>query len=220
MKKAFIVASALFWSTSGSAQVHCMDMGGFLSCNGPGGSSTVTITGRDDGYDAQAAQQGQAVLGATVVDLISAINQRKFEKKVGEMLATGDCTGAARYAFEKGRLEIGQAIADRCAGKSARPRTPMSQNLPYEELVPLVKRAAEIYQPGFEIGEGLIASSFRADGGTLNVTTNADPASNPQNIKRIVCQNGGMQAVFGHGWTIAVPLGAQEVRVTQQDCGY
>lgn len=193
-----------------------MDMGSFMSCHGPGGSSTVTIMGRDD---TQAAQQGQAVLGATVVDLIRGINERKFEKRVGEMLANGDCTGAARYAFEKGRLEIGQAISDRCSGVSAKPRTPTSQILPYEELVPLVKRAAEAYIPGFQIGEGLIARSFRADGGTLNVITNADPASNPQNIKRIICQNSGMQAVFGRGATIAVPLGPQEVRVTQQDCG-
>lgn len=215
MKKALVLVAAAFWSAPGSAQVHCMDMGGFLSCNGPGGSSTVTILGRES----QAAQQGQQASGATVTDFIRGINERKFEKKVGEMLANGDCAGAARYAFEKGRIEIGQAISDRCAGMSARPRAPVSQNLPYEELISLVKRAADVFQPGFELGEGLIARNFRADGGTLNVTTNAGPASNPQSIKRIVCQNAGMQTVYGHGATVAVPLGSQEVRVTRQDCG-
>lgn len=216
MKKAIVIVAALFGATSASAQVHCMDMGGFLSCNGPGGNTTVMI---DRGYDAQAAQQGQAVLGATLGDFIRGINERKFEKRVGEMLANGDCVGASRYAFEKGRLEIGQAIADRCAAMSAQPRIRAPQNLPYEELVSLVKRAANIFQPGFDLGEGVIVQRFEADGGTLNVIANIDPSSNPNGVKRLVCQNPGMQTVYAHGATVAVPLGQQEVRVSREDCG-
>lgn len=193
-----------------------MDMGGFLSCNGPGGHSTVMI---DQGYNAQEAQQGQAILGETVVDFIRGINNRKVEKRVGEMLANGDCVGASQYAFEKGRLEIGQAIAERCARLSATPRRVAPQNLPYEELASLVKRAADAFQPGFDLGEGVIVQNFEADGGTLKVVANIDPASNPQGVTRIVCQNAGMQTVYGRGATVAVPVGNQEVRVTREDCG-
>lgn len=191
-----------------------------MSCHGPGGSGTVTILNRSDStFDAQAAQDGQAVLGATVVDFVRAINERKLEKRLGQMLANGDCAGAARHAFEKGRLELGQAIANKCAALSAQPRVQASQNLPFEELVSLVKRAADAFQPGFDLGEGVIVNRFVADGGTLIVDAKIDPSSNPNGVRRIVCQNPGMQTVYMRGATIALPVGAQEIRVTRADCG-
>ena len=37
-----------------------------------------------------------------------------FRMKVGQMLADGDCQGAAHLAFERGQLELGQSISATC----------------------------------------------------------------------------------------------------------
>jgi hypothetical protein len=46
--------------------------------------------------------------------LFTGKRERLFRKKIGEMLANGDCQAAARYAFKDGRLELGAAIAQSC----------------------------------------------------------------------------------------------------------
>lgn len=47
-------------------------------------------------------------------DFISRTNDNAIRKRVGEMLAKGNCEGAARYAFSKGRLELGEQILRSC----------------------------------------------------------------------------------------------------------
>jgi hypothetical protein len=228
MKKMFILAAALGFSSQAFAQsTTCMDLGGglvtcdtvqprgnvhtqcmrhgtIISCNSTGG----TYQGTDQG----------AAAGAGLVALIQGINERKFNKRVGEMLAAGDCVAAANYAFEKGRLEIGQSIIDRCRSASAEPQDTRPTNLPYDELVPMIERAANTYVPGFVIGGDLVVNSFRADGGTLRLTTNLNPASDPASVTRLVCENPGMQAVLVHGGSIAIDLKRGSIDISRGDC--
>lgn len=56
-------------------------------------------------------------------DLAALIKQRRenaFRKKVGKLLTAGDCRAASKLAYEKGRLELGQQIAQTCPPNSER----------------------------------------------------------------------------------------------------
>ena len=113
--------------SSASAQTStCMRMGdNMVQCHSADGSSTncigmgdtmasCTTTGGYDSYN-----DGGAALGKGLGDLIAGIGERSFRKKVGKMLADGDCQGAGRYALEKGRLELGTSILQACSSQHA-----------------------------------------------------------------------------------------------------
>ena len=228
MRKAFILAAALGFSGQSLAQTTtCMNLGGGLvACDTPSPRGNVhtqcishgTIvscnsTGGSQGFEDDGSGDG------SVVSFIQGINERKIRKRVGEFLAAGDCQGAARYAFEKGRIEFGQAILDRCQPVSATPRHTPPTNLPYNELVPMIARAAETYAPGFRIGGDLVVNSFRADGGTLRLSTNLDPASNPTTVVRMVCENPGLHSVLAHGGSVSIDFEPKPIDVSRSDCG-
>jgi hypothetical protein len=52
--------------------------------------------------------------GGDIVDIIHHYKTLAVRKKVGQMIANGDCQGAARYAYSQGRLEIGDSVAKSC----------------------------------------------------------------------------------------------------------
>jgi hypothetical protein len=82
----------------GSDMAHCETIGGTRSTT-PGANG-----GRDSGS------------GGGFLDNILGMNfqESSFRKKVGRMIAAGDCEGAARMAYEKGRLELGADISRTC----------------------------------------------------------------------------------------------------------
>lgn len=67
-----------------------------------------------DTMDMGAASQPSYDSGAALGALIARNRENSFRKKIGKMLADGDCQGAARFALEKGRLELGAEIARSC----------------------------------------------------------------------------------------------------------
>jgi len=82
----------------------CMDMGsGMTHCD------TMQLNPAPS-----AGGDGGAVLGQAIGNLIAGNRERSFRKRVGRMLADGNCQGAARYALEQGRLELGNEIARSC----------------------------------------------------------------------------------------------------------
>jgi hypothetical protein len=87
--------SAIAQSTNcmsmGGGMVHCDTMPD-MSHPHTGGSNTVGV----------------------IADAIARSNERSFQKKVGALLATGDCVGAAKLAYTKGRLELGNQISAAC----------------------------------------------------------------------------------------------------------
>lgn len=90
---------------------------------------------------------------------------------------------------------------------------------PYEQLVAMIDRAAKTYAPNYDLGEGMRAASFKADGGALVLKTNIAANSNPANVARIICANPGMQSVMVNGGTVAVNFGANSLRLTRETCG-
>lgn len=76
----------------GGGMVHCYTMPD-MSQPRTGGSNTIGV----------------------IADAIARSNERSFQKKVGALLATGDCAGAAKLAFTKGRLELGNQISAACS---------------------------------------------------------------------------------------------------------
>lgn len=107
MFRTALALAALAYAGDAVAQsTTCMDMGGgMVHCD--------TIRG------------GGKTIGV-IADLIARSNERSFQKKVGALLAKGDCAGAAKLAFEKGRLELGNQISAACSqrqGTVAQPST-------------------------------------------------------------------------------------------------
>jgi hypothetical protein len=99
--------------TLGGVSTDCMAMGGGLvTCNSVGGG-------------ARSVQSESSSGGAGgLMDFIDALHEKSIRKKVGHMLAAGDCRGAANYAYEKGRLELGAAIARSCQSPAVEPTGP------------------------------------------------------------------------------------------------
>jgi len=91
-------------SVCGSAiaqSTNCMSMGGgMVHC--------------DTMPDMSHPQTGGSNTIGVIADAIARSNERSFQKKVGALLAAGDCAGAAKLAFTKGRIELGNQINAAC----------------------------------------------------------------------------------------------------------
>jgi hypothetical protein len=96
---------------------NCMNMGGGMAtCN------TMNMSQPQRTYptpDMSHPQSGGSGTLSMIADAIARSNERSFQKKVGALLATGDCTGAAKLAFAKGRLELGNKISAACTAPPA-----------------------------------------------------------------------------------------------------
>jgi len=196
MAGSFLVGAATA-SISGIANAqmtstNCMVAGNMINCTSFG----------DDGYQ---AQENARRVGEGIGKLIVAIGEKGFRKKVGRMLADGDCSGASRYAYEKGRLELGASIAEAC-----RP-TPISNGSPVRDAQPvidpselesaLINIAANAKTP-VEIFDRTSVTKVEASGRQLVLTAMvSDPGANitepsRRNIVRQMCDASGplMQA--------------------------
>lgn len=100
-----------------------------------------------------------------------------------------------------------------------RSQIPHNANLPDDEVTPMIVRAAETYAPGFRIGGDLVVNKFRADGGTLRLSTNLHPSSNPNSVVRMVCENSGLQSVLAHGGSVSIDFKPEPINVSSSDCG-
>ncbi len=102
---------------------------------------------------------------------------------------------------------------------TSRSQIPQKANLPDNEVAPMIARAAETYAPGFRIGDDLVVNKFRADRGTLRLSTNIRPASNPTSVVRMVCENSGLNLVLAHGGLISIDFRPEPINVSSSDCG-
>lgn len=98
-----IVLAALTCAGDAVAQsTNCMNMGGgIVHC--------------DTMPDMSHPQTGGGNTIGVIADAIARSNERSFQKKVGALLAAGDCMGAAKLAYAKGRLELGNQISAACS---------------------------------------------------------------------------------------------------------
>ena len=61
------------------------------------------------------------------VKLIRGDPKARNAKKVGKLLAAGDCAGAEKYALEAGDLDLADRVKARCAPSAAPPATAQPQ---------------------------------------------------------------------------------------------
>lgn len=145
---------------------NCMVTGNMVNCTSIG-----------DGNSGYQHDDGAEVLGEGIGSLIASISEKNFRKKVGRMLADGDCQSASRYAYEKGRLELGSSIAQSC-----RPAAPPAETrgnkgsvvINPAELESTLLHVAQNAKTPMEIFEQTTVSTVRAVGSQLVMTALVD----------------------------------------------
>ncbi|WP_123905442.1 hypothetical protein [Sphingobium cloacae] len=205
----------------GSGMVHCntMDMGG--------------ASQSDDGY----------ALGQGIGALIARGRENSFRKKVGQMLANGDCEGAARFALEKGRLELGADIA-----KSCKPAPPMASayinkppaggsaaqpaSISSAQLESYLRNTAASIQTPVAIDDVTTVSRVEAIGSQLLLTANISKEgmgfTEDQRIRLVnnICAFDGSQPLMQAGASIRIVYIGKDGRqigsamATRQQCGF
>jgi hypothetical protein len=214
------------------SSTNCIAMGGGM----------VHCDTMDMGGSNQSDADGAYALGRGIGALIARGRENSFRKKVGEMLATGDCEGAARFALEKGRLELGGEIARACRPappmKSAsidnRAGTPNSRRatpIPPAELEGRLRSAAAAVRTPVAIDDVTTVSKVEAIGSQLLLTANVSgPMSftEQQRLKVIndICAFEGTQPLMQAGASIRIVYlgknGGQlgSAMATRQQCGF
>jgi len=174
-------AGACCIHVSANAQhTSCMTTGPFTNCDTYGG------------------QNGAA--GPGLADLIAGINERKVRAQVGRLLAAGDCEGAARLAFEKGRLELGMDIREQCRAQ------PAAQQ-PSVELARHLQTIAARAQTPVAYGDDLTVTAVQAVQTQLWLTVQYDregalPVEYRQFARSEICGSPDMQQLLAAGATV------------------
>lgn len=237
-RQSAIILAVLATSSAASAQTtNCMAMGqSMVQCHGTDGTSTNcvamgpdmatcnSIGGRQADVPSAPSGDGGAALGAGLVGLINKINEGSFRKKVGKMLADGDCDGAIRFAFEKGRMEAALAIRNACAQQIA------AAAIRPEELEARVANVAQRAKVPVEIQPGLTANRVQAIGTQLLFSFEAtDPGIDLGQVRTDLtnetCANIGFLELLRAGGSlraeISTPAGGSvgAALVTKTECG-
>jgi len=147
----FIFALMLVgWAANASAEVtNCMAMG----------RDMLTCYSNDSGGNAGNGAQGSAFKNIT--DFIARSNEGAIRKRIGKMLATGDCEGAGRYALSKGRLELGTQILQSCQSYVSTTSRP-AQSTSIEPVRPVIQPSAS-YQSTANFGGATIQAFNRGE---------------------------------------------------------
>ena len=213
----------------GGGMVHCDHLGGgWTDCNAVGSMATCQTMGVPNEGQAQSSDDG-AALGKGIGSLISSIRERSFRKKVGGMLAAGDCEGAAKYAFEKGRLELGSEIQRSCrssAYSTATPR-PVASTIPLPQALQQIANRAPTPT---DVDPNTTVTNVQADGSqlTFNVVVKDKALFNDQwrgNWVRQICDPAGFGRMMQQGATVRTNFENQSHRalgvmtVTSGQCG-
>lgn len=206
-------------ATGASAQTTtCMAMGPDMM--------TCDTTGPSSGGD------GGASLGAGIGALIAKGREKSFNKKVGAMLANGDCEGAARFALEKGRLELGRELLAECRAKTAPQLAAAAMpNVTSGNLAGYIQQVARSAKTPFTADDGATVTDMRGIGAQLLITTvlkagqiTIAPSELAQ-IKNDTCATQVTQAIVQAGGSVRVVLNDQTgkqvgaILTTARDCG-
>lgn len=199
--------------SANGATTNCMAMGtDMATCNTTGGTSSHA-----------SSSDGGAALGQGVVAFVRGIQERSFKKKIGTMLTNGDCQGAAKFALEKGRLELGVAIQQACqSGPEKNPAGAMTVEASVAKMAEIAKRG--------EIEPGLSLRDATASGSQLVFHLVAEGAATDINAQRArwvseSCANEGFRKLYEGGATLRANYegkdGAQigTFLLTAGDCG-
>lgn len=123
------IAQSTNCMSMGGGMVHCDSIGSNGSasssdCMSMGGGMTHCNT--MDRSQSQQADQPHTD-GSTlsfIGNLVAQSNERALTKRLGEMIAKGDCVGAAKLAYSKGRLDLGRRMNSVCSPEQSAGATP------------------------------------------------------------------------------------------------
>lgn len=179
--------AAIFLACAASSAIaqtsHCMSVGNnMVQCTSPNGAVTNCVqTGSNmaqctEVLSPNAAPQatypdGGAALGQGLADFVRGIGERKFRKKIGEMLAKGECKEAADYALTKGKIELGLQLQEYCAARAA----PTVQ-LTADQMASNMARQAKV---GLEIYDGWVVNEVSSVGAVLLITISQNKRGAP-----------------------------------------
>lgn len=184
-----LIALSFLLMPSSNAQLtstNCMVTGNMLNCTSIGGQS-----GNDQNDSGR-------ILGEGIGSLIANIGEKNFRKKIGRMLADGDCESASKYAYQKGRLELGSSIASHCRRPPSTATTAPLQ-APAPEISPLeleqaLAHVAQTAKTPMEVFEKTTVSKVEARGKELLMTALVDQAgaslteSGRMRMTRAICE--------------------------------
>lgn len=211
-------------STTAFAQhTTCMSMGpNMMTCDTIGGGTTSSAPSSDGG----------AALGAGLGALIAQGRERSFNKKVGALLAAGDCDGAARFALEKGRLDLGRQLLAECQARPSQPQpvAGTALNITPGNLAGFIQQTARSVKTPVISDDGSKITDVRGIGARLQITTTLKPgqATVPLDeltqVSKDTCATAVTQAIVRAGGSVNVIMQdsagkkVAEVLTTQREC--
>lgn len=215
------------------SSTNCMAMGGGM----------VHCDTMDMGGANQSGDSGYA-LGQGIGALIARGRESSFRKKIGHMIASGDCEGASRFALEKGRLELGTDIAKSCrsahpmasAYANNRPNIPPTAQPPSSsnstDLESRLKSAVAAVRTPVAIDEMTTVSKIEAIGNQLLLTANVSKEGavftdeKRVSIVNEICAMDGSEPLMRAGASIRIVYFEKSGRqigsamATRQQCGF
>jgi hypothetical protein len=147
------------------------------------------------------------------------------------MLAAGDCQGAAQFAFEKGRLELGQSIAQDCRPMQQIAPNPAQAAYGTRDLPTYLRNTAANTKVPLKLDEITTVSKIEAVGSELLLTavvaTNETSISDADRSRLInnICAYKSSAPLLRAGASIRVVYLQQSghqigaAMATRQECG-
>lgn len=256
---------AIFCATEASAQsTNCLNLGGgMVHCDtmgsGSNGSSSTdcmamgstmvhcnTMQMPSSEPAPSSSPDGGTALGQGIASLIIKARENSFRKKVGQMMAAGDCRGAANYAYSKGRIEAASTIMRSCipgnvatapavgtgtarAPLGSAPAQPSSLSVSINDRLRSI--AAQTHTP-MALSNATTLSRVEALGSQLLLTVTVPQPGTPvteafrNQITSGVCSDASMTSLLKAGASIRTvylnPEGHQvgAIMITRQECGF
>jgi hypothetical protein len=182
--------------------------------------ATCNTIGGDDG----SSYQNGSGAAAGIIDMIRGFNERSFRKRIGQMLASGDCAGAVKYAYQKGRIELGASLQQTCN----RPNPQVSgSGLAVEARLSQIAASAKT---PLQMHPGVSLTQVQARGAQLELTFVSvgkapNMADERASLTQESCANEQMSSLFRDGASIRAVFfdfnGKQlaDFSVSRRDCG-
>jgi hypothetical protein len=227
----------------GGGMVHCDNMGtngtsSSTDCaNIGGGMATCNTTGTGQPMPDMSRPQTNGTTLNFIGDLMARSQERSFQKKVGQMLAAGDCIGASTFAHTHGHEAQSDQILQSCQFNQPAPSTAATvsqrgtaQPIPLTERLRLAAATANATMP-MALDEITTVSKVEAIGSqilltaTVNATgmTISDPFRSK--VQNQLCADQSSPALLTAGASIRIkyfePNGKEigSVMVTRNECG-
>lgn len=186
MLRTSVILAALACTGSAVAQTsNCMNIGGgMVHCDsiGPNGSSSSTdcasigggmatcnTTGTGQPTPDMSRPQTNGTALNVIGDLMARSQERTFQSRISEMLAAGDCHGAANLAFAHQRFDLSNQIRRSCfanpgpAPTDATGQTELTGGQPSAAAFNLLCEGTEIRVSKDGMQEAAFSRTFRLD---------------------------------------------------------